>query len=97
MHKIRIIAVVFGLALGVAGCSENKAVKVATEAADAVCKCETAKCARAKFAEGSQKVLEVLKDAKGSEDDAKKVVAQQKRARTCMRKLVAAKAKGGRQ
>ena len=92
MSKIRIITIVFAVGLfGALGCSENKAVKAAKKAADEVCKCEDAKCARTKFAEGSAKIAEIVRTAKGTEDDAKKIIAAQRRAKDCLSKRIASK------
>lgn len=87
MKKMTMI--VASLSLGAllwAGCGKNEAVKAAEDMADAVCKCKDLKCAQDAATAGAEKLMKFA-NAKGTESDAKKIVAAGEKARKCIEKL----------
>jgi hypothetical protein len=86
--KIRWLVVVSLVAL--AGCGKNEAVEAAEDMADAVCKCKDIACAQQASEEGSAKLMKLAESTRGTEDDAKKILAASERAGNCIQKLASA-------
>lgn len=68
------------------GCGKNKAVVATEEYAEKLCACKDADCAK-KEGEAFAKKAEELKDAKGSEADAKAIEEAVKKALDCSMKI----------
>jgi hypothetical protein len=68
------------------GCGKNKAVVATEEYAEKICACKDAECAK-KEGEAFAKKAEELKDAKGSEADAKAIEEAVKKALDCSMKI----------
>ncbi len=71
------------------GCGKNEAVKAAEEWADAVCKCKDADCAMKASVEGNEK-MQKFRDAKGTKEDAEKIMAAGKKVQECLQKTMSA-------
>lgn len=68
------------------GCGKNKAVAFAEEYAEKMCACKDADCAK-KVGEDMAKKADEIKDAKGSEADAKLVEEAMKKGMECSMKI----------
>lgn len=69
------------------GCGKNEAVKAAEDMADAVCECKDLACAQKASNEGSEKLMKLAESSRGTEDDAKKIMAAGERAADCIARL----------
>ena len=88
MKTIRSFALFVSLSfVAVAACGENKAVTAAKSMADAVCACKDLACAQKALTDGNSKLMEVASTAKGTEDDANKILAESERASKCAQAL----------
>lgn len=72
--------------LALVGCGKNKAVVAMEEYADKVCACKDGECVK-KEADAFAKKAEELKDAKGSDADAKAIEDAMKKALDCSMKI----------
>jgi hypothetical protein len=70
-----------------AGCGKNKAVQAAEDMADEVCACKDAACAAAAAKKGQEALMGMMKDARGTESDAKALLAAGERMQECVKKL----------
>ena len=86
MKTVRALLFVGSMA-AVGGCGENKAVIAAKQLADAVCSCSDLACAQKATADGDAKLMEVAATARGTEEDAKKILAESERATNCLQRL----------
>jgi hypothetical protein len=95
MQKLKMVvgSVVLGTLFLVGGCGKNEAVKAAEDMADEVCKCKDLACAQEATSKGTEKLMK-LKDTKGTEDDAKKILKAGEKMSECMSKLTTAGAGG---
>jgi hypothetical protein len=87
MKTIRSFAVFVSLATLAAACGENKAVTAARSMADAVCACKDIACAQKAASDGNAKLIDLASSTRGSEDDAKKILAESDRASKCIEAL----------
>jgi hypothetical protein len=73
--------------VAVVGCGKNEAVVAAEDMADAVCKCKDLACAQQASSEGSERLMKLAESSRGTEDDAKKIMAAGQRAADCIERL----------
>jgi hypothetical protein len=91
MQKVKMVigSALLGTLFLVGGCGKNEAVKAAEDMADEVCKCKDMACAQEATSKGTEKLMK-FKDTKGTEDDAKKILAAGEKMSECMQKLTTA-------
>jgi len=70
-----------------AGCGKNEAVAAAEKMADAVCACNDFECAQKATNDGTEKLMKLAESTRGTEDDAKKIMAASERAAGCLQRF----------